>query len=352
MAGLRSIRSSTGPTTTRRPRRLGGRAPLALAGVVALTFASAGVAGAQSESPPASPSPLAPLTVAVINVDFGAIPMIAAVDALRAEGHPALWVQLGAPELGIECVARNQCQVQGGSVASGLVAIEQGAPLRIIADQLGNQWTLHSTTDIESCADLDGKRLGVFSEGSTHLAMIRSWIEENCPGTEPDYLVIGDSTVRVTAMLEGQLDATPLELSESIILDQEGGDRFRALATFADDLPDLKTGVVYSNADYLAAEPETIVALLRALIDQHRKMNTDPEYFKQTVLTYLPDFDPATLDRIVEAYIERGMYDATAVTPENLAYTLDFFTDAGTVGPGLTVEGVADLSLLEQATGG
>ena len=180
--------------------------------------------------------------------------------------------------------------------------------------------------------------------------MVRAWVGTNCPEAQPEYLVMGDSVARVAAMLQGQIDATPLELSDSIAIEARGGDDFAVLASFIDDLPDLKSGVLFSNTDFIAAEPDSVVALLRALIEQHERMSDDADYFRDTVLFYIPETDPATLDATIAGYQESGLFDATAVTPENIGFTLEFFTDAGVLQPGLSVDDVADLSLLERAT--
>jgi NitT/TauT family transport system substrate-binding protein len=299
-----------------------------------------------------SESTLAPFKVAIADIDYGAVPILATVEAMQAAGHPVEFVEVADPELGIECVARNECQFNGGATSPGLLAIQAGAPMKIFADYIGNQWSFYSDAEIAACADLDGKRIGIFSEGAVATAMLRNWINVNCPDINPEYLVIGGSEVRYAALLADQIDATALELSDAVVLEAETGDDYNLLASFIDDLPELKSGVYFGNADFMAANPETVAAYVTELMAQHQRMNEDPAYFKELILKYLPDSDPDTLDAVIQKYRDFGVYDAGSITPENIAYTIDFFIDAGVLEDGMTADAVADFTYLDLARGG
>jgi NitT/TauT family transport system substrate-binding protein len=180
--------------------------------------------------------------------------------------------------------------------------------------------------------------------------MVRNWIETTC-GAVPQELIIAGSDNRANALRAGEIDASPLELSDAISLTTgEGGEQWHILTSFSEGLPDLKPSTIYGNTDFLAASPAAAEALLAAQLKQHAMIADDPAYLKSLVEKYVPGFNPDTIDAVTQEYVDRALFDtAGGLTPENLAGTIQFFTDAGSVEPGLTPEQVGNFAFLDAA---
>jgi NitT/TauT family transport system substrate-binding protein len=289
-------------------------------------------------------------TVAVIEPDITTVPVLAAVDAVRQAGHQVEVVELAEPELAIEGLAKGDYAISAEATSPALIAIEQDAPIKIIADVIGNQWAIYGKPGISSCDDLSGRPFGIFSEGAVATAITKDWVGSTCAaGKQPNYLTIGGSDVRAQALVAGQIDATPLELSDVVTLESSGISDFTQVVDFAERMPDLHPQTVYANAEFLAEHRDVAQAFVTALVQEHAKINADPQHLVELVTKYLPEEDPATVARIAERYVAAKLFDAAALTEQNVQGTIDFFARAGVIEQGMTAKDAADLSFVEAA---
>lgn len=309
-----------------------------LAGSVAVL---AGCAGSSAGSENGSEA----FTVALIEPDLTTVPLIEAIDQLNAAGYNIDMVELAEPELAIEGLAKGDYAISAEATSPALLAIEQGAPIRIIADVIGNQWAVYGAEGVSDCNDLIDRPIGIFSEGAVATAMVREWVGDECDGGEPEYLVIGGSDVRAQALLTGQIDATALEIADVVTLAETADAHFEKIVDFGEALPDLHPQTVYANADFLKHRSVAAQAFVDALVEIHAKINEDPAYLVELAMKHLGAEDDATQQAIAEAYVAAGLFDAAALTQENVQATIDFFTDAGVIGE-LDASDAADLSFL------
>jgi NitT/TauT family transport system substrate-binding protein len=292
------------------------------------------------------PTPVS-FTVAVVEPDIASVPVLAAVESLADAGHDVDWVEVAEPELAIDGLARGEFEISGETISAALIAIQAGAPITIVGDVVGNAWVLYGRGDVTECGDLDGTRIGIFSEGAVATAMVRQWIAENCPDIETDYLVIGGSDVRYQALVAGEVDATALDVGEGLLLANEDG-QYNLLANFSTDLSDLRPSAIYANADFVDENPEAVQLYLEALLEQHAQINADPAYLVELAIEYLGG-EQADWELVASAYAENGLFDAAAINEDNLAYTIAFFEGAGVIEPGLTPADVSNLGPLRAA---
>ena len=276
-------------------------------------------------------------------------PYLAALDAMRAQGYTIDTPVIESSELLTQGVAGGQFAFGSGANNSVLAAIEAGANVKVITSRVQNEWTLYvRSATIKSCADLAGKKLAIHSEGAVSTAMVKNYVKEKCPGTEPNYIVIPGSPNRLAALLADQIDASPLELGDSITVDTQASDRFSLLASLAEDLPDLQTTSIYVNGDFAAANPGTVLALVRAVITEYRRVGSDAAALQADAEKYTADsIDKSTVAAASAKYTELKMFPANGgVTKENLDYTAKFFGPSGTgsVKTDFTLDQWTDLS--------
>lgn len=330
---------------------------MALAGATAILASSLAVpATAQDEmDPAAAAAAVGPenteFTLAFGGPGLSTVALLSTARDLNDAGWNISTPELTAGELQLQGVASGEFQMSSGSGPGVLLAAQKGAPVAIVANRIKNEWTLYSKSEIEECAQLDGVKLAIHSEGSPATFMTRDWIEQTCSGIQPEYIILPGSENRFAALLADEIDASPIELSDAIALEAEGGDRFRRQASFAEELPDLTPTPVYANTDWASANPDTLTAFLAALLTQQRKFNADPEYFKLRALEVLGDgVNEATLDEVIGAYVDLEMYDPTGgLLDSQQQYTIDFVTQAGGIEPGLSPDEVYDRSYLDAA---
>jgi NitT/TauT family transport system substrate-binding protein len=307
-------------------------------------------AAAADDETPEPAGELASFTVAVIEPDITTVPLLAAIDDMRGAGYEIEVVELAEPELAIEGMARGDYAISAESTSPALIANERGAPVVLIGDVVGNQWGFYAQDGIETCDDLDGQPVGIFSEGAVATAMIRRWVDQNCESAEPEYLVIGGSDIRAQALQAGEITATALELADVAALAAAGTPLGEPLANFRQDLPDLHPQTIYASSDFLADSPAAGQAFIDAVASQHERINADSTHLVGLVEEYLPDSVSDSLAQTAELYVEGGLFDVTALTEDNVQYTIDFFVEAGVIEDGMTAAQVADLTFSQNAS--
>ncbi|MFI0449182.1 ABC transporter substrate-binding protein [Actinomadura sp. 6N118] len=289
-------------------------------------------------------------TVAVIEPDITTVPILAAIDTVRRAGHRVKVVELAEPELAIEGLAKGDYAISAEATSPALIAIQKKAPIKLIADGVGNQWAIYGKRGISSCDGLRGRPFGIYSKGAVATAMTKEWVAAQCgAGKRPDYLTIGGSDVRAHALVAGEIDATPLEISDVVALESSGGGRFTQIVDFAKNLPDLRPQTVYANAGFLTSYRGAAQAFVSALVSEHSKINADPRHLVALVAKYLPDEDAAEVAEVARRYAQAKLFNAGALTERNVQSTIDFFVRAGVIERGMTPRDAADLTFLRAA---
>jgi len=158
-------------------------------------------------------------TVGFTTPGIPSVGLIEAIETLRADGYDIETPKVAEPELLVEGLINGEFQFSSETTTAALLGAQLGGDIKVIADLTLNSWTLYGTSDIVECANLDGKRLAIHSEAGVSTALVRNYIEAECPEASPEYLVIAGSPNRYAALLAGEINASPLELSDAIALE-------------------------------------------------------------------------------------------------------------------------------------
>jgi ABC-type nitrate/sulfonate/bicarbonate transport system substrate-binding protein len=133
----------------------------------------------------------------------------------------------------------------------------------------------------------------------------------------------------------------------------DGATKYNVVAPFNKDLPNLKPSMIAANSDWMAKNPGDVVALLKATTEINRKINADPTgaYLKSLAEKWVPNaIQAATIGDIAKSYAQAKLFPGDGgVTPDDVAYTIKFFEDAGSLPKGLTPAVAADLTFLNLA---
>lgn len=282
---------------------------------------------------------------------IGHVAIHAALDRMREEGFEIEEPRIAESELVAEGVARDEFQMASAGANSPILLAQQDAPLRVLMQRNGNDWALFGVTDIEDCEDLDGRDLAIHSEGGVSAAIIRHWIEENCPGTEPRYLTIPGGPNRAQAMLAGQVEAAPVQLDQVLELEAQGEGRFHVISNYAQEIPVLMTYAIFGNSEFIEQNPNVVKLFLMRVIEEHRAISEDSEYLGDLIREYLPDYPEEQIEPASELYVESDQFDPNGgASDEILNFTIDFYQEAEVVEqePAITPDDIAARGLLEE----
>lgn len=323
--------------------------------LIFLALLALGCSNTQAQTNTSADTSANPLIVRVAFpsvMDIDDIAVLLAIEAMQDEGLAVTPTFYAQSELATAAVASGQADFGFGSSTVWMNAIQKGAPIVGLMKQVANGWSVMAIKDVQSCQDIDGMRVAIHSEGSASVAMFRAYVDQNCPGIEPNYLIIPGSENRAAALLAGEIDVTPSELIDSIRIAAQRPDDFHRMVDFATDLPKLNTTGVWVSTKFAEAHPEVVQSFVRHLLETNRRINQNPEWFVEQVPRFL-DMDEADLEllpQIVDALIDIDNYPVDGgLDLEDGQYTLDFFIDSGRLEPGLEAEQVFDLSYLEAA---
>ncbi len=281
--------------------------------------------------------------------DFHSVPSLMTIDVLRQRGYQIEPVFFSTPELNVAAEIRGDVQLSTGSASAAFAAMTKGAPLKFIVAQNGQEWAIVATKDVKSCADLNGKRVGIHSEAGVSTAMLRAWMASTCPQAKPQILVVPGSSNRAAALVAGRLDATPLELDDAINIVDSNPNKFYRLADFSKDLPNLLNAVFYVRADNLRTNRSFYVAFVTALLQTHRAINEKPQLLIEATPKYLPKMKDEDLKKIAGAYITSRNFDNNGgLSLSAIQYSIDFYAKAGQFKEGLRAADTVDFSVLDE----
>ena len=143
-------------------------------------------------------------------IDVEDIPSLMAHELLAEQGYTVTPTFYSQAELAVAAVAMGDADFSVGAGRTVWQAVSQGADLITIMEHAANGWMALSIPEISTCRDLDGRRYAHHSEGGVSKAMSDAYILENCPGTQPEILIIPGSANRAAALLGGCSQAEPL----------------------------------------------------------------------------------------------------------------------------------------------
>jgi ABC-type nitrate/sulfonate/bicarbonate transport system substrate-binding protein len=285
---------------------------------------------------------------------LSSVGLYAAIDDLNAAGYKIEKVVMTNTSLMVEGNVNNQFQMSAGTAGGYLVAAQKGGPLKIVSNRNNNDQTNTSIVAIKECKDLQGKVMGNAGEGTTATIMSQNWIRVTCPGTTMTEVNINGSDNRAIALQKGQIDATQLELANVIpLLSGADGSKFHVLTYFAKSFPNLKPSLIAANSEWAAQNPGDVVAVIKAMLLQNRKINADPTggYLKSLVLKYFADStNKDTIDAVAKAYVEQGLFpNDGGFTTADVEFTAKFFLDAKVLPAAVTVQQAADVTFHQRA---
>jgi ABC-type nitrate/sulfonate/bicarbonate transport system substrate-binding protein len=305
-------------------------------------------AGEATTTTVAGPITDVPVTVGFASADQPAYAP-ATLGIENAERVPMEAIFFQQSELSLQALLQGEVDVLAIGVNGPMIAVNEGAELVIIGVTIGNDWTLVTTSDIETPADLAGTTIAIHSETSTGTPLVRGTLDD--AGVEAEFVIIPGSPNRAQAMTQGQIDATPLFLSGAIELEIADPDRFRVLLDYG-EVPFASQAIVTTRS-WLEENPEVAQALVEHFIQIGRRITAEPQWAVDQLSDRFPDDDPAYLDRLVAEYVDRGLWvtDGGAELLSNFGGAIEINIALGTLpADALTeVEDYVDRTALDMA---
>ena len=278
--------------------------------------------------------------------------LLIALERLRERGIEVELTEFAEEDLAAEAVLGGQADVTLG--APYAVIQETGAPLRILC-QL-QTLRFFAVADAEAYPDwqsLDGETFTVHSRGSGTEAM--ALLVEHEEGIEfGEISYVAGSEVRATALIQGNVKATFLDIPNRNFVMEEAPDRFHELPL--PDIPATDEALV-ANTEWLAANPEVAQVLLEETLTTWRSIVDDPSFVaeERERLGLVEDLEPELEEQMVPYYEEaaqEGVFATDCGGEEAARADFEFYSLVGQVDGDpaeLNVEDFWDLDTLNAA---
>ncbi len=192
------------------------------------------------------------------------------------------------------------------SVLSAIVAGEKAKVFYGGFNQAPFFW--YGMPNIKTMADAKGKRFGITRFGSstdalTRMALVEKGID---PKSGAQIIQGGGSAERLAAMESGQLDVSILSWPHNFIAADRG---YNLLLSQSDLMPDFPIQSFYAMESYIAKNPETIKAVLRAFIKAVQLAKADKALAVKTLITKAgleEQFAARAYDQLIGGWHEDG----------------------------------------------
>lgn len=291
--------------------------------IVTLSFAGSGAAYAQKKIKFAYPS----------SADMGDIPSLLAWEQLKKQGIEITPQFFPKTDLAVQAVFAGEADIGAAAGIAIVKAVESGMNLRIIAEQVRNEWQLVTPTSFKDPKQLDGKRVGYHAPITVTEALVK-WMA-NYYKITPNWMIIPGSDVRAEALMRGQLDATPAEIGDVLNILHAKPRQFHVLISYAKVFPQLVGTVYFSRADYLQKNSPTVEAVLEAILRSNRAVDSRPTLVKENAQRLLPETKPELIDATAATYKELRIWDINGgANKERGDASIKFFEESGLLKPG------------------
>jgi ABC-type nitrate/sulfonate/bicarbonate transport system substrate-binding protein len=282
----------------------------------------------------------------IANLDVRDVPLLMAMDALRAQGYTVEVTYLAKSSLIAAALAEGDADIGLLNNQTMWAAVAKGAEVRTIAEPVASTTVLVAQADVTSCAQLHDQPVGVASTTGLSPARLEEYLRQNCPGAAPKYLVISESAGRAAGLLSGELRAALLPAEEMLKLEAEAPGKLHALADMAKTYPDVRQDGLHVRTAWGREHAQAVRDLLRAMLLANRQVLDSPDLLGEEAMRRL-ELDAATAEAVANLHLGLGVFDANgALSEARVQATLDFLVGIEALPPGLRAADVADLSYL------
>ena len=296
------------------------------------------------------PKPSGDLTVKIgqpSTTSISTVPLQMTVDRLNSQGWNTQLVAFTATNLNTQALAQAQVQFSEAQVLDAARAIQKGGQISWVGENNRGEFVIAATNAITDCKQLDGKRLGLAGQAYPVSVVTLGYLKDSCSAT-PQVLITPDGADRAVAMENGQLDATILQFGDWVELDHRSPGKFHLLDTGG--ALNITGAELWVNKSWADQHPDLAAAFLAEIFRTFEMIQEDPSVLKAAVEKDLPGTSPDTLDSLIQQYI-----DTVKAWPGNggdtspVAATLDYFTKAGELQPGLDANALVDQAVRTKA---
>lgn len=267
------------------------------------------------------------------SADMGDIPSLLAWEQLKKQGIEVIPTFFPKTDLAVQAVVAGEADMGSAAGIAVVKAVESGMNVRIIGEQVRNEWQLVTPVSFKDPKQLDGKRVGYHAPITVTEALVK-WMANHYK-ISPNWMIIPGSEVRAEALMRGQLDATPAEIGDVLNILHAKPGQFHVLISYAKIFPQLIGSMYFARADYVQKNAAIVESVLEAILKVHRSIEERPGLVKENTLKLLPETKPELIDATAATYKELRIWDINGGAGKDRGEaSLKFFEESGLLKKG------------------
>jgi ABC-type nitrate/sulfonate/bicarbonate transport system substrate-binding protein len=214
-----------------------------------------------------------------------------------------------------------------------------------VLDSNSDSGVIVTTPDIQECSDMDGKAIAVPGLTSNRTLLFFKYIEEKCPGTLVEPVVIQSQTSQLAALTTGQVQMAGVQGSTFRRLQMSGPTDLHVLVSFGKEFPGLGGSQFIARRDFIEKYPGAVRDVIREVLLARRRLQ-DPQVFADALVKYLK-MEPGEAQTMAQGFYDQNLWNLNGgLTLQSTQANLDFLVESELVEPGLEPKDVVDLAPL------
>lgn len=296
-------------------------AGLAAAAGLAVSLGAADLALAQDKEP---------IKIALGDIEtVETLNFLIAVERAKERGVPIEMQFLKSEDIAAQAVVSGESDI---GIGTPYALIQKSrAPIRMFYRLSSLRFfPVVNTEFYQEWEDLDGEEVVVHSRGSGTEALMQLMAQRH--GIEYSNIsYVPGAEVRAGAMLQGNVRATIVDSAAWRLLQDRGGDKFKALPVEQVDATD---EALYANTNFLEEREDDVAILVEELLKTQREIVENPERAVELKEQYnLAQDLPSDLEAEIVPYFresaEADMFPLNGGTPEQIQEDFGFYAVAG-----------------------
>jgi NitT/TauT family transport system substrate-binding protein len=225
-----------------------------------------------------------------------------------------------------------EAEIAVGTILSAIALVQEGGEdVKVIASDLkAPDYLLIATPEVESLEDLEGKKVGISTPGDISDTLTRVVLKrEGVEVPKVNFLQVGGTSARMSALLEGQIAAGAAHAAEGLSAVEQG---LQNLFAYGKAVPDyLQHGLIVKQ-DWLDANPNLAQATVNRFVDATRwAADNKAEYIAMSE-QYVEGLSESARDQAYEIFQEIGMFAVNGgMSDKLLQNTLDIEQEVGSL---------------------
>jgi len=285
-------------------------------------------------------------------VSVETLAFVVAMERAKDRGVDYELTSFAKEELAIQSIVNGQADLGVGTPYS--VIQKSRVPLKILFQMSRLVFFPVAANEYATWQDLDGQPFTFHARG-TGTEAIGNIIAKREGISFGQRSYVPGSENRIIAMMNGQINATIVDLANKNILMEKAGDRFHVLPGLSDPASD---ELIFASQTWVDENQEQVSIVVEELLRLWREMNENPAIVEEerAKRNLLADQPQEILDEVTGFYtegIKEGLFDPNGGGAEAAQADFDFYTEAGQMqGPAseLKVEDYWDLRPLDAAS--